>query len=368
MYCGQVLTAIRRIMKVMAKISPSTRSFRLLSLLQNHRYWSGADLAERLGVSARTLRRDVDRLRELGYPVQAHPGVDGGYQLAAGAALPPLVVDDEEAVALAVGLLLATQGGLGASSVAGDMAADRAAGEVTIAEASARALAKVVQVMPARLRRRAEAVAAVTEPASWSTARAGQAAAVDPGVLATTALACRDAERIRFDYTAASGDRTQRHVEPHRLVTLDRRWYLVGYDLARLDWRNFRLDRVAGAVQATGARFRPRTLPAADAAEFVRRSIATSGPAAYPVEAVIEAPAAAVRERIGRWASVEETGKEQCRITMTPSDLDWPLMALGVTGADFRIVSPPELADRVRDWGERFGRAVETSGTPGTSR
>jgi predicted DNA-binding transcriptional regulator YafY len=359
MYCGQVLSAIRRIMKVMAKISPSTRSFRLLSLLQNHRYWSGADLAQRLGVSARTLRRDVDRLRELGYPVEAHPGVDGGYQLAAGAALPPLVVDDEEAVALAVGLLLATQGGLGASSVARDSAAgDRAAGEVTVAEASARALAKVVQVMPARLRRRAEAVAAVTEPATWSPARGGQAAAVNPEVLASTALACRDAERIRFDYTAANGDRTQRHVEPHRLVTLDRRWYLVGYDLARLDWRNFRLDRVAGAVEATGARFRPRTLPAADAAEFVRRSIAASGPAVYQVEAVVAAPAAAVRERIGRWAAVEETGPRQCRITMTPADLDWPVIALGLTGADFLVVSPPELAGRVGEWGDRFTRAV----------
>jgi predicted DNA-binding transcriptional regulator YafY len=373
MYCGHLLSAIKRIMNVMAKISPSARSFRLLSLLQNHRYWSGADLAERLGVSARTLRGDVDRLRELGYPVQAHPGVDGGYQLAAGAALPPLVVDDEEAVALAVGLLLATQGGLGATQGGlgagqgglgagpgvGDRAAgDRAAGEVTVAEDSARALAKVVQVMPARLRRRAEAVAAVTEPATWSSARAGQTAAVNPEVLASTALACRDTERIRFDYTAANGDRTQRHVEPHRLVTLDRRWYLVGYDLARLDWRNFRLDRVAGAVEATGARFRPRTLPAADAAEFVRRSIATSGPAVYQVEAVIEAPAAMVRDRIGRWAAIEETGQEECRITMTPSDLDWPLMALGVTGADFRVVSPPEVADRVRDWGDRFTRAV----------
>jgi predicted DNA-binding transcriptional regulator YafY len=364
-YCGQFLSAIERRVEGMA--NTSSRSFRLLSLLQNHRYWSGADLAERLGISARTLRRDVDRLRELGYPVQAHPGVDGGYQLAAGAALPPLVVDDEEAVALAVGLLLATQGGLGGvqGGLAAGQAGDRAAGEVTVAEASARALAKVVQVMPARLRRRAEAVAAMTEPATWPSARAGQAAAVNPEVLAGTALACRDAERIRFDYTAANGERTRRHVEPHRLVTLDRRWYLVGYDLARLDWRNFRLDRIAGAVEATGARFRPRALPAADAAEFVRRSIATSGPAVYQVEAVIEAPAAAVREHIGRWAAVEETGTKQCRVTMTPSDLDWPLIAFGVTGADFRVVSPPELADRVRDWADRFRRAAGTSETSG---
>jgi predicted DNA-binding transcriptional regulator YafY len=343
----------------------SSRSFRLLSLLQNHRYWTGADLAERLGVSARTLRRDVDRLRELGYPVQAHPGVDGGYQLAAGAALPPLVVDDEEAVALAVGLLLATQGGFGDGQGGfgdGSAAGDRAAREATIAEASARALAKVIQVMPARLRRRAEAVAAMTESAAWPSLRAGQAAAVNPAVLASTALACRDAERIRFGYTAANGERTQRHVEPHRLVTLDRRWYLVGYDLARLDWRNFRLDRFASTVEATGARFRPRALPAADAAEFVRKSIAASGPAVHQVEALVEAPAAAVRERIGRWAAVAETGPGQCRITMTPADLDWPIIALGMTGADFRVLSPPELSGRVRDWGDRFRRATAAPG------
>ena len=154
----------------------------------------------------------------------------------------------------------------------------------------------------------------MTESASWSPARAS-APAVSPDVLASTALACRDAERIRFGYTAASGERTERHVEPLRLVTLDRRWYLVGYDLSRLDWRNFRLDRVAGPVQATGARFRPRTLPAADAAEFVRQSIAASAPAVYEVEAVVEAPAATVSGRIGRWATVEEAGPGRCRVT-----------------------------------------------------
>ena len=211
----------------------SSRALRLLSLLQNHRFWPGAELAERLGVSSRTLRRDVDRLRELGYPVTAHPGVDGGYQLASGTALPPLVVDDDEAVALAVGLRLATQG----ASVPGTTAQDTA-DHGTIAEAAARALAKVTQVMPARLRRRAEAVAAMTESASWDAARAAQAAAINPDVLASAALACRDAERIRFPYGAANGERTERHVEPHRLVALDRRWYLVGYDLTRNDWRS----------------------------------------------------------------------------------------------------------------------------------
>jgi predicted DNA-binding transcriptional regulator YafY len=340
----------------------------LLSLLQNHRFWPGAELAERLGVSPRTLRRDVDRLRELGYPVTAQPGVDGGYQLASGAALPPLVVDDEEAVALAVGLRLATQGtatqgttihGTGAQEDTGqgDTGQD-AADHGTVAEAAARALAKVTQVMPARLRRRAEAVAAMTESASWDAARAAQAAAISPDVLASAALACRDSERIRFGYGAASGERTERHVEPHRLVALDRRWYLVAYDLTRNDWRSFRLDRVMGVPQPTGARFRPRALPAADAAEFVRRNIAAV-PGTWQVEAVIEAPAAVVRERIGRWATVVEDGPGRCLVTMTPGDnLDWPVIALGVAGADFRVLSPPELAERIGDWGARFSRAT----------
>ena len=319
----------------------SSRALRLLSLLQNHRFWPGAELAERLGVSPRTLRRDVDRLRELGYPVTAHPGVDGGYQLAPGAALPPLVLDDEEAVALAVGLRLATQ------DVSG-----------TIAEAAARALAKVTQVMPARLRRRAGAVAAMTESASWDTARAARAAAIDPDVLATAALACRDSERIRFAYGAASGEQTERHVEPHRLVALDRRWYLVAYDLTRNDWRSFRLDRVLGAPRHTGTPFRPRALPAADAAEFVRRNV-TAAPGAWQVEAVVEAPAAAVRERLGRWASVTESGQDRCLVTIRNADnLDWPVIALGVAGADFLVLSPPELTERVADWGTRFARAV----------
>jgi len=332
----------------------SSRTLRLLSLLQNHRFWPGAELAERLGVSPRTLRRDVDRLRELGYPVTAHPGVDGGYQLASGTALPPLVLDDEEAVALAVGLRLATQGAA-AEGGAGRDGADRG----TIAEAAARALAKVTQVMPVRLRRRAEAVAAMTESTSWDPARAAQTAAINPDALASAAMACRDAERLRFAYAAASGERTERHVEPHRLVALDRRWYLVGYDLLRNDWRSFRLDRVIGVPEPTGARFRPRTLPAADAAEFVRRNI-TAATGTWQVTAVVEASAAVVKERIGRWATVEADGPERCLVTMTPGDnnLDWPVIALGMAGADFLVVSPPELAARIGDWGARFSRAV----------
>ncbi|MDF3291430.1 helix-turn-helix transcriptional regulator [Streptomyces silvisoli] len=313
----------------------SNRTLRLLSLLQTHRYWPGTELAERLGVSVRTLRRDVDRLRELGYPVEAQRGVDGGYQLAAGAALPPLVIDDEEAVALAVGLQAAAQG-----AVEG------------IAESSVRVLAKVAQVMPARLRHRVEALRAMTVPADWG---GPPRAAIDPGALTAVALACRDGEQLRFSYTAADGQYTDRHVEPHRLVCLGRRWYLVAYDLARHDWRNFRVDRLT-APHGTGSRFRPRDLPAADAAEFVRASLENL-PRPYQVEALVDAPAATVRERIGRWSTVEEVDAEHCRVRMTTDSLDWPTMALGVLNADFRVLSPPELLAQVHDWGARFNRA-----------
>ena len=313
----------------------SARTLRLLSLLEGRRYWPGAELAERLQVSARTLRRDVDRLRELGYPIQAQRGVDGGYQLAAGTALPPLVVDDEEAVALAVGLQVAAQGAVEGT-----------------AAASMRALAKVIQVMPARLRRRVEALNAATVPASWGNT---PQVAVDPGILTTTAMACRDAERLRFSYTAASGEQTDRHVEPYRLVLLGRRWYLVGYDLTRQDWRSFRLDRLAGP-RGTGARFRPRELPAADAAAFVRAGIGRVT-AVYEVEALVDAPAADVRERFGRWAAVAEVTQDRCRIRMSIDQLEWPVLLLGLTGADFEVISPPELLDWVREWGRRFSRA-----------
>ncbi len=314
----------------------SARTLRLLTLLQSHRYWPGEELSARLGVSARTLRRDVDRLRELGYPVEARRGVDGGYQLAAGAALPPLVIDDEEAVALAVGLQAAADG-----AVEG------------IAEASVRALAKVVQVMPARLRRRVEALRSVTVPAQWYT---DTAARIDPETLTAVALACRDTERLHFRYRAADGTATERHTEPHGLVRLGRRWYLVAYDLTRQAWRTFRLDRLA-APEPTGARFLPRTLPAADAAEFVRAGL-QGQPRPHRVEALVDAPAATVRQRIGAWSEIEEIAPGRTRVRMNADALEWPAMALGSLGADFRIVSPPELAALLAAWGERFTRCT----------
>jgi predicted DNA-binding transcriptional regulator YafY len=314
----------------------SSRTLRLLSLLQTRRYWPGEDLAGQLGVSPRTLRRDIDRLRELGYPIQAQRGVAGGYQLAAGTVLPPLVVDDEEAVALALGLQAAAQG-----AVEG------------IAESSVRALAKVVQVMPAQLRRRVQALGAMTVPASWEGAAAP---GVDPGILTTMALACRDTERIRFSYTAADGQQAERHVEPHRLVLLGRRWYLAGYDLDRNGWRSYRLDRLTGP-RATGTRFRPRELPAADAATFVRAGIQSTR-SGYDIEVIVEACAEVVSERIGRWVTVSEISATRCRVRMTADALEWPIMGLGLTGADFQVISPPELIDWVRDWGARFSRAA----------
>lgn len=313
----------------------SSRTLRLLSLLQTHRYWPGTELAARLEVSVRTLRRDIDRLRELGYPVEAQRGVEGGYQLAAGAALPPLVVDDEEAVALVVGLQSAAQGAVDG-----------------IAESSVRVLAKVVRVMPTRLRRRVEALRAMTVPAGWT----GSPVSVDPGVLTTVAVACRDSERLRFGYTTAAGQHAERHVEPHRLVVLGRRWYLVGYDLVRHDWRSFRLDRLT-EPRGTAAHFRPRELPATDAAAFVRAGIEKQ-PMPFGVEVLVNAPAATVRERIGRWSTVTEIDAAHCRIRMTADSLDWPVMALGVVDADFQVIAPPELVDRVRSWGRRFRRAT----------
>lgn len=318
-------------------MSTSFRMLQLLSLLQTHRYWPGADLAQRLEVSARTLRRDIDRLRELGYPVEAGRGVGGGYQLAAGATLPPLVLDDEEAVAIAVGLHTGAHG-----SVAG------------IEDPYVRALTKVIQVMPSRLRERVDALRAMTVPAAW--ADAIPAVDVESAVLTLIAQACRDAERLRFVYTGVDGQQGERYVEPHRLVSLGRRWYLVAYDLARHDWRSFRLDRLTNA-QRTGARFRPRELPGGDAAEFIRTGIENL-PRRFHVEVLIHAPAAVVRTEVGRWAVVEETTEQESLMRADVDSFEWIGLFLGTIGADFEVRSPPELTSYLREWGERFTRAT----------
>lgn len=300
----------------------SARMLRLLSLLQTHRYWPGGELADRLEVSPRTLRRDVDRLRELGYPVDASRGVAGGYQLQAGAAVPPLLLDDDEAVAIAVGLRSAAAG-----AVAG------------FEETSVRALAKVIQLLPPRLRRRIDALQAVTSPGFL-----GGGPALDAGVLTTIAMATRGEERLRFDYTPREGALSRRHAEPHRLVPLGRKWYLLAWDLDRADWRNFRVDRIAGP-ELTGARFRPREIPGGDPVAWLRSRIRAI-PNRYEVSVRIQADPAAIAAVIGQWGRVEVICDQVCRLRMNVDDLGWPVMVLGVLGAPFTIESPAELRER----------------------
>jgi predicted DNA-binding transcriptional regulator YafY len=245
------------------------------------------------------------------------------------------VLDDDEAVALVVGLQ-----GAASVTVAG------------VAESSVSALTKVVQVMPPRLRRRVDAVRTMTVEAAWS----GTGPAVDPEALTAVAQACRDAERLRFSYVSAAGDPSERDVEPHRLVRMGRRWYLVAYDLSRHDWRSFRLDRLQ-QPRSTGARFLPRTLPAQDAAEFVRAGLAQL-PTQFVAEAEFDAPAADVRARVGAWAEIEDAGPDRCRLRMRTDSLDWAALALGSVGAEFRVVGPPELVEHLAGWAGRFARAV----------
>ena len=316
----------------------SSRTLRLLSLLQTRRWWPGPLLAAQLGVSPRTLRRDVDRLRELGYPVDAAPGVEGGYALAAGTALPPLVVDDEEAMALAVAIQsqLVTGGG---------------------GDAAVRAFTKVVQVMPRRLRRRLDAVQAATTPARWGDEPTER---LDHEVLAVLALACRDAERVRFGYGTPYRGSSTRRVEPFRLVPLGRRWYLVGYDLDRADWRTFRIDRITGA-QGSGVPFAPRTPPFDDVAAFVLAGVqgaGARGSGTHHVEAVVQAPAPDVAVRIGGWAAVEARTSTSCTFRMDTDNLDGSVLTLGMTGAPFTVLEPPELVTLVQAWAERLAGAA----------
>jgi predicted DNA-binding transcriptional regulator YafY len=313
--------------------NPSTRMLQLLSLLQTHRYWPGSELADRLEVSERTLRRDVERLRELGYPVDASRGVAGGYQLQAGKALPPLLLDDEEAVAIAIGLRTAA-----GAAVAG------------IAESSVRALTKLIQVLPPGLRRRVDALQAYTVPTFTSVGPT-----VDAVALTVIAQACRDDERLTFTYTKRDGGESTRLIEPHRLVAMGRRWYLVAWDMDRHDWRTFRVDRLA-SVASTGARFRPRELPAQDAAAFVRRGL-SSMPTRHQVVVTVRTPAANVERIVRHYATVEAVDDESCRLLMNVDTFEWPAMVLAVVGADFDVVEPAELRDYLRSAGERLVRA-----------
>jgi predicted DNA-binding transcriptional regulator YafY len=324
---------------------PTTRVLRLLSLLQMHRTWSGAELADRLRVSERTLRRDVDRLRELGYPVDGTRGAEGGYRLAAGADVPPLVIDDDEAVAIAIGLRTAATG-----SVAG------------IEETSVRALAKLEQVLPARLRRRVAAVHGTTTPLTW----AGQVPSVDPDALAVLALACRDGEQVRFDYERRDGEVSRRLVEPHRLVPAGRRWYLVAWDVRRDDWRTFRVDRLRDPRLA-GVRVAPRELPAADAAAFVAAAF-EQAPSRHHVDLTVRAAPDEVAGAL-RWVSAEvvDRGDGTCAVR-AGADAEWSLVltvALVCLEHEAEVHGPPEVAAAVAALADRLARAAGGGGGEG---
>lgn len=314
---------------------PTARVLRLLSLLQTHRFWPGAELADRLEVSPRTLRRDIDRIRELGYPVKAARGLAGGYQLQAGATLPPLLLEDDEAIAIAVELRTATGG-----SIAGNE------------EAALRALAKLEQVLPNRLRRRVHALQAFTVPLAYGR----PPATIDAETLVTLAQACRDDERLQFEYRRRDGDTATRAVEPHRLVSVGRRWYLVAWDAHRQDWRTFRVDRL-DHPRTSGARFKPKPLPATDAATFVRESIG-SMPVRYEASLTVSAPSAYVTDK-ARWfghATVDPLDEATCRLRMTGDSIAWLGASVLLLEADFAVHAPPELARWLADAAERVRR------------
>lgn len=301
----------------------TSRVLQLLGLLQSRRVWSGAELAERLGVTARSVRRDVERLRDLGYPVHASTGHGGGYQLGAGAALPPLLLDSDEAVAMAVCLRLAAGG-----SVAG------------VGEAALRALTKLDQVMPSRLRSQVAAVhnATVTlTPESESP--------VDPEVLMTLARACRDSEHVGVDYVDRAGAPTSRRLEPYQLVTTGRRWYLLAHDRDRDDWRSLRLDRMA-QVHAKGSTFTAREAP--DAATYVRRAITTS-PYRYVTRVRYHAAKSVMEQHFSpTTVTIEDDGPATCVVVTGADDPKALVLYLAMPGIGFEILEPDAVADGAR--------------------
>ncbi|MFJ2394406.1 helix-turn-helix transcriptional regulator [Streptomyces sp. NPDC087843] len=324
-------------------LETSARLLRLLSLLQAHRDWSGADLADRLGVTPRTVRRDVDRLRELGYPVNASPGTGGGYQLGAGAELPPLLLDDDEAVAVAVGLRTAAGQGIEG-----------------IGETSVRALAKLEQVLPNRLRRRVSTLNAFTVPML----RGPGPSDVDPAVLTELANACRDSERLRFEYLDHGGSPTRRTVEPHRLVCTERRWYLVAWDVDRDDWRTFRVDRITPRPPH-GPRCPPRTPPADDLAAYVSRGVSTGAYAAHAVVRLF-VPLAEAAERISPSAgTLEAEGDDSCVLRTGAASLDVMVIHVMLMGFEFEVLEPAALTEAIRTAQGRLSRALERA--PGES-
>ncbi|MFI6901379.1 helix-turn-helix transcriptional regulator [Nonomuraea sp. NPDC050394] len=309
---------------------PSGRLLQLLSLLQTPREWSGTELADRLGVTPRTIRRDIDRLRELGYPVHATQGNTGGYRMGSGTAMPPLLLDDEEAVAIALGLRT-----VAAAPISG------------IADTVLRALAKVEQVLPARLRTKVSALAeaATTLPAAGPE--------IGPGLLADLAAACVAHEKIRFLYGRADGSTGRRLAEPHQLVAAGRRWYLVAYDLDRDAWRTFRLDRLSQLHQ-TGLRGPARRLPGdVDAAEWVMNTLA-GRPGKTRARLLIHAPIDRAAAAIPAWqGALEPVDAHSCRLTTGADAPEYLACRIATLPLDYSLLDPPGLAPLLRAVGER---------------
>ena len=303
----------------------SSRLLELLALLQARRDWPGAELADRLGVSERTIRRDVERLRDLGYPVESVRGPAGRYTLRAGTALPPLLLDEDEAIAIAVGLGTAAR-----ASVSG------------IEETAVRALVKLEQVLPAHLRRRVGALGAATIAPAGSRA-AGRPRPPDRDRRRLPRLRVR---ALRLHQPRAASE-TRREVEPHSLVNLGRRWYLVAFDRGREDWRTFRVDRLT-APAATGVRFEPRELPAADASAYVERSI-SQRPSRYEARVTVHAPAAEMERRLPPyWGRFEPLDEQRCEYRPGDDDLGWLATRIAMLGVDFEVHEPPELIEHLR--------------------
>ncbi|MEH1169051.1 YafY family protein [Micromonospora sp. CPCC 205539] len=304
------------------------RVLRLLALLQRRPSWTAADLAAELGVTGRCVRRDVQRLRTLGYPVNATAGVGGGYQLGAGTRLPPLLLDDEEAIATAVSLRLASGG-----TVAG------------AGEAALRALAKLDQVMPSRLRAEVRAVHGSTETLL------GPVVEIDADLLMTLARACRDAVRVRFWYSGRDGGERERQVEPIRMVTTGRRWYLMAWDVGRDDWRTFRLDRMR-AAEATTWRFRMREHP--DPVAFVQRSV-TETPYRYLARVRVHASADRVRELVPPQVGRVEDDRDGWSVLVVGGErLDWLAAHVARLSYEVEVLEPPELREAAALLGRRL--------------
>lgn len=306
----------------------------LLSLLQNGRAWPGDELAARLNTSPRTLRRDLERLRDLGYPVRSSRGPGGSYQLVAGRAMPPLLLSDEEAVATVVGLRFA--------------ALAQIDGATGAAEA---ALRKLEHVLPPRLRYRMEAVSASTDAVSRATQT------LDLGTLQLLATAAHTHHDVRFSYTNRAGESSQRRVEPYRQVLFGRRWYLLAWDLERCDWRTFRLDRI-NALTIPGRTFAPRELPPDGAVSFVR-SHARGPITRYQGVVRFAAPLALVSERLMAEAgSLEAIGADNCRYVTAPDSWEWLAITLAMVGVPYSIEGPPGLISCSRQLAERISLAA----------